>query len=282
MAQPPSFPLYVQDYLTGTMSLTPAERGVYVDCLCYQWEVAGVPGDEPARLALVMRCSPADARRFWTVLKSKFVRGDDGLYRNQRLEAERVAKKKWHDSRKENGGKGGRPPKPVSIKITTSEPSGSENQNHMVPSSSSSPSEPTAQGGAREFAPRRNPYGHSLIGKRNLSARWEGPIFDIPEGWAQKTLKASNGRATDADITAFGKWRTERLQATKGEAPTKDFLGWLDAGWTEFRAGLRSTATSDALERQTEAWRAEQAAHRANRATPEEILEGLRAGRALR
>lgn len=256
--KPPSFPFYVQDYMAGTMALSPAERGCYVDCLCYQWEVGGVPGDDLTRLARVMRCQPAEAKRIWATLAEKFQRAADGLFYNARLERERITKREWHESRKKNGDKGGRPPKHK----TTQEPSGSENKNHMVPSSSSSslvPTEPATNARAAVtaneasnaapspiVAPRPSPYGHALLRRRNLSARWEGPIFDIPEAWAAKTLRASNGRAVDADVAAFGVWLTERLQRTHAEAPTKDFLGWLDAGWTEFRSSRHADATSEA------------------------------------
>lgn len=238
MAQPPSFPFYVGDYLTGTMSMKPAERGVYVDCLCYQWEVDGVPGDDPDRLAQVMRCSPADARKFWTVVRRKFERGDDGLYRNARLERERESKKKWHETRQANGAKGGRPPKHE----TSREPSGSENGNHMVPSSSPSPSEPTVQTETRAPAPdgpgrrtRPNPYAHAVVQAPNGRAFWEGPIFSIPHEWARKTLAAANGKAAGSTIVLFATALTERLQREGGEAPTKGFLGWLDTEWTAYR-----------------------------------------------
>lgn len=246
MAQPPSFPLYVQDYLTGTMSLTPAERGVYVDCLCYQWEVAGVPGDDPSRLALVMRTSPAEARKLWAVVKTKFERCEDGLYRNTRLERERVAKKKWHETRQANGAKGGRPPK----QQTSSEPSGYEIPNHMVPSSSSSSSEPTVQDsrGPAPVGPERprrpNPYAHAQVQAPNGRAFWEGPIFSIPHEWARKTLAAANGRAAGSTIVLFATALTERLQRDGGEAPTKGFLGWLDAEWTAHRDKQAVTASS--------------------------------------
>jgi hypothetical protein len=134
--------------------------------------------------------------------------------------------------------------------------------------------------GPRPFAPRRSRYGHSLVQPRNLSARWEGPIFDIPDGWAKKTIKASNGRATDADVSAFGAWLTDRLQRTNGEAPISEFLSWLDSNWTEFRTTQRAAAKSDAAVRQTDALLQEQAARRANLAPVADVLEGLRAGRA--
>lgn len=238
MAQHPSFPLYVQDFLTGTMALSPAERGVYVDCLCYQWEVGGVPGDDMERLARVMRCTVAEARRAWPVIASKFSKGEDGLYWNARLESVREEKRVWHESRKKNGARGGRPPK----QETTSEPSENLVVNLVVPSSSSSSSVPTEQRDARadaltrtERASRPNPYAHAQVKAPNGRVFWEGPIFDIPDGWAVKALKASNGKAVGSDIVKFARALTERLQRDGAEAPSQGFLAWLDAEWASYR-----------------------------------------------
>lgn len=228
MAQPPSFPLYVQDFLTGTMALSPAERGVYVDCLCYQWEVGGVPGDDFERLARVMRCTVAEARRMWPVIASKFQRSEDGLYRNARLESVREEKRVWHESRQKNGARGGRPPK----QETTSEPSGNLVVNLVVPSSSSSSSVPTEQ---RARAVRPNPYAHAQMKAPNGRVFWEGPIFDIPDGWAVKALKASNGKAVGSDVVKFAQALTAKLERDGAEAPANGFLGWLDAEWAAYR-----------------------------------------------
>lgn len=79
------------------------------------------------------------------------------------------------------------------------------------------------------------PYAHALIPRRNLSAFWEGPIFDIPDGWARRVLKASNGKATEADVTSFAKALTLALQRSGGEAPSQGFLQWLDTEWAAYR-----------------------------------------------
>ena len=278
MPQPPSFPFYAGDWIAGTATLGLAEKGAYIDCLAHQWTSGdGVPGDDPVALARIVRSTPAEARKVWAAIGRKFTKGDDGLYRNPRIERERETKARYYQSKSENGSKGGRPRK------SDTKPIG------LAPSPSPSPSEPTVQttaratssGPERTFrAKRPNPYAHALIQAPNGRMFWEGQIFDIPHEWARKALKASNGRVTDADLREFANDLTAKLQREGGEAPSLGFLGWLDAQWDAWRAGRRSATTSDAEARRTEATLAEYRAHEVG--TPEEILEGLRAGRARR
>jgi len=85
---PPAMPLYVRDFLGGTSTLHPAERGGYTTLICQQWLGEAVPGDEPERLAPLLGCSKAEARRIWAGLAGKFVRREDGLWINRRCERE--------------------------------------------------------------------------------------------------------------------------------------------------------------------------------------------------
>lgn len=83
------------------------------------------------------------------------------------------------------------------------------------------------------LGPRRS---HSILTPpRDLSAAWEGPIFNIPGKWAERTLRASNGTATAADVSAFGTALTSRLTREGDAAPAEGFLGWLDHEWTAWR-----------------------------------------------
>jgi len=257
-SKPPSFPFYGQDFQTGTMAFTPAERGVYIDCLWHQWASGGVPADEPKRLAQVMRCTPADAKKYWTALAPKFTKGDDGLYRNPRLEVVRANKEEWQSKASERGAKGAAarwskdaPSNAVSNAVSNAQalpeamakPMLGDGSSLSLSSVATQQTEPrvsvlTHAKPAQEprFVARRpNPYGHALVKAPNGSVFWEGPIFDIPDGWARKALKASNGKATEAEIVAFAKALTARLERDKSEAPAQGFLGWLDDEWAAFR-----------------------------------------------
>ena len=103
----PAFQFYADDYLVGTMTMTLAEKGAYMDCLAYQWSVGAVPGDDPKALARVMRCTPAEARKTWMIVSGKFVRGEDGQWRNKRLEKERDKQTAYRESRAVAGRLGG-------------------------------------------------------------------------------------------------------------------------------------------------------------------------------
>jgi uncharacterized protein YdaU (DUF1376 family) len=289
MAQPPSFPLYVGDYLTGTMSLSPAERGAYMDCLCYQWEVAGVPADDLDRLARVMRCPPGEARKLWANIADKFQKGADGLYRNARVEVEREKKQRWHKTRKANGEKGGRPRK----QQTTSEPphriTSEHPQNLVGHVPSPSPSESTTQTDARspELSPpaasRRgyaNPHGF----RTDLTAAasivvGDGQIISVPASWAQKACREY--RLTLTDIDTFAAWAKSWV-AQHGFEDAGKRLAWLDARLAEWRLTRRAAAASSAAVDDTERLLAERAELRASLPPVAEVVEGLRAGRAKR
>jgi len=254
MAQPPSFPFYPADWLTGTLVFTPAEDGVYLRCLCHQWTTGGVPA-EAAGLAAVMRVSPAEAKKLWSKIGHKFTRGVDGMFRNDRLERQRAEKQKYHEAQAENGKRSAaaraqRNSNGGSTAVATMvepplQPSGQPEPNlSLALALAPVPTEPTD---AREAAApaKPKPYEHALIRKRNLSARWEGPIFDLPESWAQKMLRASNGGATDADVPTFGQALTARLEREGAAAPVgRDFLSWLDAEWASWRSGRQEDARS--------------------------------------
>jgi uncharacterized protein YdaU (DUF1376 family) len=104
----PAFQLYVNDFITGTQTLTLAARGAYVTLLCQQWDKGGIP-DDVQTLARLLSCERAEARDIWGQLRSKFVCGSDGLFRNVRIEKERVKQRRFRQKMAQNGKKGGRP-----------------------------------------------------------------------------------------------------------------------------------------------------------------------------
>lgn len=103
MAYSPAFQFYPADYTIGTKFFTPAERGAYVDCLCHQWDEGSIPGDDLRDLAVVMRCTEDEARALWVRVSKKFQRGDDGQWRNERLESEREKQRAHRETQAENG-----------------------------------------------------------------------------------------------------------------------------------------------------------------------------------
>lgn len=243
---PPSFPFYAEDYLAGTKKLTLAEKGAYVDCLMHQWHAdEGIPADNPKELASIMRCTPAAAKAVWPNIASKFKWIDaDGRLRNERMEAEREKKRKYHEAQAANGEKGGRPPKqnpPVSESETDgllkTKPAGSVPYPY--------PSDRSGQS-AHARGPRRHgdPFGF----KAHVNAAAlvplddTGRVLEIPEGWAKRVR---NDRAlTHDDIAAFARWLGVELRQAGGVVEDGgNRFRWLDERMAAWRASL--TPVSD-------------------------------------
>ncbi len=103
---PPAFQFYPNDFVTGTSRFTTTEVGGYTLLLCEQWTQGSVPGDELKRLATIMRCTPPTARSIWKTISTKFVRGEDGQWRNDRLERVRAGRSAYTQTQSEKGTKG--------------------------------------------------------------------------------------------------------------------------------------------------------------------------------
>lgn len=126
---PPAFQFYAERFVAGTDSFTVAEVGGYILLLCYQWRYGFVPGDNPKRLAPIMHCTASTANAIWQSIGRKFVKDDDGLWRNHRLEEARADTERFIARQKANGSLGGRPPKekPQETQTQTQEkPTGSK------------------------------------------------------------------------------------------------------------------------------------------------------------
>jgi uncharacterized protein YdaU (DUF1376 family) len=106
----PAFSFYAKDFISGTVTLSLAERGAYITLLSYQWDHGAVPDDATARQRL-LGCTKREADAVWVTLLSKFRQGEDGLWRNIRLELERNKQISRRSALITNGLKGGRPPK---------------------------------------------------------------------------------------------------------------------------------------------------------------------------
>lgn len=101
MAKDPAFLFYSSDFLSGITDLTMEERGQYITLLCVQHQ-KGVLTEKTIRL-LVGSVS--------VDVLSKFILDDNGNYYNERLKEESEKRKKFTESRRNNGNKGGRPKK---------------------------------------------------------------------------------------------------------------------------------------------------------------------------
>lgn len=85
--KPPAFRFYVDNFIEGTVEMTDSEVGLYMRLLCAQWSKGSLPNDDSELLRFSRGSTTAlpDLNR----IKKKFVIGEDGQLRNERLEIER-------------------------------------------------------------------------------------------------------------------------------------------------------------------------------------------------
>lgn len=276
-SKPPSFPFYGQDYQTGTMTMTPAERGAYVDCLWHQWAAGGVPADDMTRLAGAMRCSVSMARKLWPALASKFERGDDGLWRNPRLEKVRAEKQRYHDAQKGNGAKGGRPANPE----TQTKPMGFVSDNPRVPSGfpsslSSVPNgtdNPSSGGhsGSRQIV---SPAEYERLKKTN---RFVGARLRIPHKLHGDFVASLGGSSPDAKLLAWYGTVDAEIEVS-GEAILPDIWTWMRARFTPW-ALAQAPVVSDGYRPASE-WIEQNRKDSEGSCSPEEARAILDAARA--
>ncbi len=101
MAKDPAVLFYTKDFLTGTSFFSDAERGQYIRLLCEQHQNGHIPENHMVSVCLSLG-SP---------VVRKFVRDTDGNYYNERMEEEIQKRAHFLSTRRDNGLKGGRPPK---------------------------------------------------------------------------------------------------------------------------------------------------------------------------
>jgi hypothetical protein len=99
MAKDPAFLFYTSDFLLGTLLMSFEDRGKYITLLSYMHH-NGRLSEDTVRI-LVGNTSHN--------LKTKFKIDIDGLWYNERLEEEILKRRRFTDSRVNNGKLGGRP-----------------------------------------------------------------------------------------------------------------------------------------------------------------------------
>lgn len=257
MPAPPSFPFYPADWLLGTLTFSLAEDGAYLRLLMHQWHTGSVPGDDLAAIARIVRVSEREARALWATLAPKFVRDEDGLWRNVRLEKQRAEKARYHEAKRVNGRKGGRPK--ANRDETDRFPVGSVSLKRNESLSLALVPEPTVQRDARTTAgpsePRRPRYADPHGMRRNPNAAAyalvsEQQQIELPGPWWERARK-DHGLAFDV-VEDFARWLAAQVLAGRAVGPNK--LAWLDAMLAEWRASMQAGGPLPA-----QAWRDEMA-----------------------
>ena len=92
----PAFQFYPDDFLGGTMILSQDEVGAYIRLLCHQWSRGSLPVD-PAKLRRLAGGPVSEE------VLAKFVKGDDGQLRNERMEKVRAEVMRFREAQRTKG-----------------------------------------------------------------------------------------------------------------------------------------------------------------------------------
>ena len=95
MYKDPAFLFYPESFLVGVMYMTDEEVGQYIKLMCIQHQKGHIPD------SIMQRNLPA--------VQEKFRQDAEGKWYNERLETEIQNRKRFVESRRANGAKGGRP-----------------------------------------------------------------------------------------------------------------------------------------------------------------------------
>jgi uncharacterized protein YdaU (DUF1376 family) len=218
----PWFSFYVSDWLVGTVRLNATERGIYIDLLANQWDIGGLPGDDLPALARLARCDFAEMEAAWPKVSTKFERGDDGLWRNVRLEDERasasasVASKRAGGKARATGAQrvAGQFAPAASQQRTSSAPAAAGGQHQQRTSG--------APGQSQSQVQRREERAPTLVQRIDPNAAFTAPTFRVPRKWESDTLAQSNGRLDRQTLlkfyAAFQAWVEEEQPDLTGNA----------------------------------------------------------------
>lgn len=93
----PAFQFYADDFLSGTMTFSNEQRGLYIALLCLQWSQGSVRLEDARELAGRM------AQERMARVLAKFVDDGQGNLKNARLEVERTKQNDFREAKSEAG-----------------------------------------------------------------------------------------------------------------------------------------------------------------------------------
>ena len=92
MGKDPAFLFYPNDYLGGTMGMTFEEKGAYMELLMCQFN----------RGHMTSHMIGQTIGQLWLKVQDKFIKDENGLYYNERLEVEKLKRIEFTKSRNNN------------------------------------------------------------------------------------------------------------------------------------------------------------------------------------
>lgn len=92
MAKDPAFLFYPADWIGGTMGMTFEEKGAYMELLMLQFNRGHINENIITRTV----------GQLWDSIKDKFIQDENGLWYNERLEFEKIKRREFTESRRNN------------------------------------------------------------------------------------------------------------------------------------------------------------------------------------
>ena len=190
----PSMPFFVGDYLSSrkVRMMTPAERGVYTHLLFQIWQDGPIQDDERT-LVLLADCERSDFRKCWPAVSEMFVKGQDGLLRNEKLEEVRESALRLKQNRSKAGSKGGSKTQAKPKQESTSIPDQTIPL-HSVPNQTKEKAEKRSPSSDGKDTPTHRIFrcwnSHdALIHHQNLNPRFRKPInARLKDGYSEADL----------------------------------------------------------------------------------------------
>ena len=241
MGDSPAFQFYPSDWLVGTLTLSLSEEGAYLRCLCHQWSTGTLPASDIPALARIMRVTEREAAKLWARIGGKFILGDDGLWRNARLETEREKQAEYRLAKVGAGRRGGLAKAKhkastatvLPLANTLAKPSSSSS------SSSSSSEPPPKNGGGQERVGGGSVMSPAEYDRLKHANAFVGARLRVPHKLHHDFIAALGGVEPDLKLRAwYGAIDEEIEQSGESIAPT--VWKWLDVrfkGWITGAAG---------------------------------------------
>lgn len=216
----PAFQFYVDDFVAGTVSLSPEEVGAYIRLLCFQWNNGYVP-DSADKRARIAGC-PVSAD-----VLAKFQATEEGVLRNKRLELVRADQVAYRTKQAENARTGWRNRRSGNATaLPPHMPNQCQNDATALP-----PHMP--EGMPKACSPSPSPISNT-----------QGQPVELPSGFPQSEEEASSysdfvGCTKDFAVTQW------RLAASRGGRDAKDVP---IRSWRHYLGAMRAFAANGLAE----------------------------------
>lgn len=228
----PAFQFYVKEWRSSraVQRMSFAERGMYFEMLCEQWEALSLPDDagEVATLIATTDAQTAEIQAAWPVLRRKFAAVEDqpGRIANLRLERVRREKRAFVRLAKKGGkaraAQAARNDRGTFQQATSSQPAGApagiqpEHQQESQPQSSRNPAAPPA---VTQPSSSSSPSSSTASSSSTATAK-------------DGARRAAGAPPLNLGLRRFKVWRwmlDDLIDALGAHAETFDLDGWLQA-----------------------------------------------------